>query len=501
MPKTARFSKDVYVSFHPKDTPFVEKLLDCLTKAHLEAVIDREFEPGLPKEKGIQRAVDTSRRTLLILSQDWLDDSSNEFQSLIAGWSDPAGRLRRVIPVIARQCSTIPERLRMLTPADFTGSEEQSEEVMTRLLGSLQAKSHVFLSFAPGIEPDQSLAGRLRETLEGEGHTVATEQDATVGMTPEEWVHKEIKQSDFLTVLLSSSSVVRPEIVDQVRFAASEANRLGKGQFLPVRVKYTDALPEPISNYLGRLTYADWQGREDDQDLEDRLLDAISLLTLPSPAIKGGDATPATTGSRAKLWPNGTVLPISFLGGESAIQWKVAKAALEWTRYANVRFVFCDDPAATIRVSFDEGLGSWAYQAMDALAMPRESPTANFGWFSLLTPDAEIRRVVLHEFGDVLGLVHEHQIAAAAIPWNKQAVYATYTAPPQNWTRQQVDQNFFLRWEPDYFPIPKPFDPRSIMAFPVEKEHTDGSFEIGWNQELSEMDKEFIGRLYPGGGV
>jgi hypothetical protein len=48
-------------------------------------------------------------------------------------------------------------------------------------------------------------------------------------------------------------------------------------------------------------------------------------------------------------------------------------------------------------------------------------------------------------------------------------------------------------------------DPKSIMQYPVSNELTTGDFEIGWNTELSEMDKNFIAEMYPkeedGGGA
>jgi Bacterial pre-peptidase C-terminal domain. len=35
------------------------------------------------------------------------------------------------------------------------------------------------------------------------------------------------------------------------------------------------------------------------------------------------------------------------------------------------------------------------------------------------------------------------------------------------------------------------------MHYPVPKEHTIGGFEVGWNRELSETDKQFIKTVYP----
>lgn len=43
----------------------------------------------------------------------------------------------------------------------------------------------------------------------------------------------------------------------------------------------------------------------------------------------------------------------------------------------------------------------------------------------------------------------------------------------------------------------KPFDAKSIMAFPIPSNFTNGDFEIGVNQALSDGDKDFAGALYP----
>ncbi|MFL6069547.1 MAG: peptidase, partial [Gaiellaceae bacterium] len=43
------------------------------------------------------------------------------------------------------------------------------------------------------------------------------------------------------------------------------------------------------------------------------------------------------------------------------------------------------------------------------------------------------------------------------------------------------------------------FDSSSIMEYAIPDELTVGSYAIGWNTELSELDKEFMRRQYPQG--
>jgi len=123
-------------------------------------------------------------------------------------------------------------------------------------------------------------------------------------------------------------------------------------------------------------------------------------------------------------------------------------------------------------------------------------PTMNFGWLRSNTPNDEVRRVVLHEFGHALGLVHEHQNPAVAIPWNKAAVYQYYQGPPNQWSQEQVDLNIFEVYGKGLTKYTR-FDRNSIMLYPIPAELTTGGYQVGWNNELSYWDKLFIRKCYP----
>jgi serralysin len=473
-----------------------DTLFPRLQAAGLRVIDARNFQVGVPTLDNIERAVDASRHTLIVMTQEWLNSTWGEFEGVLAQTSDPAGRRRRLIPLLLEP-SRLPSRIAMLTYADFTGSEEQNEAEMQRLLRGLATKSRVFLSFKHGIEPDESLATHLRQALEREGHQLCTDEDVTVGMNSRESVHQLIARSDYLVILLSEASVGDEGIADQIAYAHYESAGARKAWLLPVRVDYNEGLPDPLDGYLKDLGYALWRSKDDDERVSRQLLDAMSTFAaLHLPIVRAGQPTPEGIASPAKLWPNGSVIHLGFLDGDPVVHWKVAQAAMEWIKYANLRFVFGDVAEAAVRISFRQP-GSWSVQGTDALAIPKDQPTINFGWLTPDTPEGEVRRVVLHEFGHMLGLIHEHQLANTDIPWDKEAVYRSLSGPPNYWTRQQVDLTMFQKYRHDYFPIEKAFDLQSIMIFPIAKEFVGGAFEVGWNKDLSEIDKAFVQRLYP----
>lgn len=200
---------------------------------------------------------------------------------------------------------------------------------------------------------------------------------------------------------------------------------------------------------------------------------------------------------RKKLWETGRTLRIRFLDGDSSLHRKVETFAQEWTHYANIKFLFGSDPAAEVRIAFTQP-GSWSLIGKDAIAAQvlKHQPTMNFGWLTRATPNDEVRRVVLHEFGHALGLIHEHQNPATTVPWNREAVYAYYGKAPNHWTKEQVDVNIFQVYDQALTQFTK-FDPHSIMLYPIPTALTTGGYEVAWNSDLSPTDKQFIAQCYP----
>ena len=196
-----------------------------------------------------------------------------------------------------------------------------------------------------------------------------------------------------------------------------------------------------------------------------------------------------------KRWRNGRTLRVRFLGGDPVVQQKLQPYAHQWSDYANIKFVFGDDPDAEIRIAFADD-GSWSTVGTDALTVPKNQATMNYGWLTPTTEDDEYSRVVIHEFGHALGCIHEHQSPAVNVPWDKEAVYRYYAGPPNNWSRADVDFNLFQRYSQSVSQF-SAFDRDSIMLYSIPNSLTIGDYEVGWNRVLSPRDKEFIETIYP----
>ena len=203
-------------------------------------------------------------------------------------------------------------------------------------------------------------------------------------------------------------------------------------------------------------------------------------------------AMAAVTG---KQWMPGRTLQVSFTDGEADVQAKVESFAKQWEDHANLHLDFGTHADPEIRISFLQS-GSWSYLGTDAMVIPDDEPTMNYGWLTAESDDDEYSRVVLHEFGHAMACIHEHNHPEAGIPWDLEAVYRYYTLT-QGWTRDDVDRQVLARYDRNITNF-SAYDPTSIMHYSVPNELTEGEFEVGWNRILSQTDKDFIRVLYPG---
>jgi hypothetical protein len=148
---------DVFISHSQEDRPWVySELLSRLEGAGLRVLLaDRDFAVGTPTTVNAERAIEESDHTLIVLTPEWIASEWNEFEGLLASASDPAGRRRKLIPLMLKPCK-LPPRISMLTYANLTVAETrrwQWDRVIRALKGGSSQDGAPALADDPSGDP------------------------------------------------------------------------------------------------------------------------------------------------------------------------------------------------------------------------------------------------------------------------------------------------------------------------------------------------------------
>ncbi len=216
--------------------------------------------------------------------------------------------------------------------------------------------------------------------------------------------------------------------------------------------------------------------------------------------VKYPDGEVQTKGiaQRGKLWYPGHTIKVKFLNGSADYQDKVKTYAAEWELYAGISFEYVTEGNADVRIGFDwngDRYITWSYIGTDCKMVTDQSDaTASFADWDWAT-ETEKQGDVLRVFGQVLGLELEHR----------------HLSFDPNWTNRIADY-----WEGEITDIPwdnlkeyvfdpllssdvimtEEYDENSIMIWPFTRRYA-GNTAREFNSALSELDKQFIARLYP----
>lgn len=130
---------DVYISYSRKDEPWVLNTLRQRLTAKGVKFTDRySFSGGLPEVDEMMRYIRESRRTLLVLSPDYLEDTWGQYSNVFVGsYGMKTGRWLAV-PIMVVECDSgkIPERLSFLTIIDMSSGREEAWDQLFNTLAA-----------------------------------------------------------------------------------------------------------------------------------------------------------------------------------------------------------------------------------------------------------------------------------------------------------------------------------------------------------------------------
>ncbi|HEV7239517.1 MAG TPA: toll/interleukin-1 receptor domain-containing protein [Thermoanaerobaculia bacterium] len=100
------FSHDVFVSYSHKDKPWVSSVLvKALRENGLRVLVDEsDFEGGKASIENMTDAVLNSRRTLAVLTPNWVGSEWTRFEGLVTAQEDPTGARGRLLPILREKC-------------------------------------------------------------------------------------------------------------------------------------------------------------------------------------------------------------------------------------------------------------------------------------------------------------------------------------------------------------------------------------------------------------
>jgi hypothetical protein len=192
-------------------------------------------------------------------------------------------------------------------------------------------------------------------------------------------------------------------------------------------------------------------------------------------------------------------LTVSFMETTPAdLRRRILSHMNAWNRTVGITFAETAG-VGQIRISRGSG-GYYSYLGTDCLHIPRSRQTMNLQGFTMSTSEAEFTRVVRHETGHTLGAHHEHMRRAIVARIDREKAYRYFGGPPNNWSRQTVDQQVLTPLEERSL-MATPADQTSIMCYQLPGSITRDGRPILGGRDITANDYAFMGRIYPKTGA
>lgn len=203
-------------------------------------------------------------------------------------------------------------------------------------------------------------------------------------------------------------------------------------------------------------------------------------------------------------WTTGQTITYKFFSGSVADQKKFENCIKVWAAYANLNFKKVDGNDFDVSVALlpcTNGAAHGSSHVGRECLYFKNSNDAAVKVYVVGASDKDFRRVVLHEWGHVLGLLDEVMNPKCPLTWIESEIVKGYQEIGYSLSDAQ-DLYDMEYGHAVYYPseiASYGWDPTSIMMYPIEKNWNEEKQSYGVVYNLSNKDKEVISKLYPFG--
>src|SRR5680860_311901 len=159
-------TETIFFSYSRTDTEFVLSLAKNLRSAGANIWLDQlDIKPGTRWDSSIEKALDSSKTLLVILS-----NTSVASHNVMDEVSYALGENKKVVPVLLEEC-TIPFRLKRLQYADFTSDHQKGLKTLAEALNLDQVVAEKLTEATPenAFKPEKKAVSVEKKPIQKQG--------------------------------------------------------------------------------------------------------------------------------------------------------------------------------------------------------------------------------------------------------------------------------------------------------------------------------------------